>query len=290
MRSVGWTFAVVTLGMGCAGSKGSSGPGPDLHKIVPIKYDVRPEMAPDNYWGGWTDGTVQYLYDETNPPIPADISSTTWPGQMLITTIDVATAKKHAEFDDASFEILVSSPDFPKGIPLDGILHAQGLGYTAVGGRFSYDINGAGEDLTMYAEGGFVFYAKAGVNPDAPAAATLTFSSSDFSPVMLPAGAPPDTSAHCGNPGYGACYDAPTISVSLSSFWRQFVIPFQTMHQAGVGYPVPDFFEKRGLLVDPRSGWGPFVGFELPNNVPFDFWLAGFGYYTKANYDKVAAN
>jgi hypothetical protein len=104
---------------------------------------------------------------------------------------------------------------------------------------------------------------------------------------------PTDTSAHCGNPGYGDCYDFPTVSIPLSAFWRQFVIPLQSMHQAGFGYPVPDFYEQRGLSKGPVSsvsGMGPFVAFDLPKSVSFDFWLAGFGFYTKATCDKLPAN
>jgi hypothetical protein len=262
----------------------------DLHKVYPIDYLIRGEMGPDNnLWGGWTDGTVQYTYDETSPA--PDSSIVLWAGQMVIQTISIATAQKDPDFDDASFQIILASPNAPKALKdpaTSGILHPHGLGWKSVGGSFSYDANGAGEDLTDFAEGGVVFFAKAGTDPNAPKALTLSFNSPDFSPVAAKAvGAAPDTSAHCGNAGYSGCYDVPSVGVALRPFWRQFIIPFRVMRQQGYGYPVTDFYEKRGLTADVAAGKAPFIAFGLPKNAPFDFWLAGFGFYTKAAHDQV---
>jgi hypothetical protein len=283
MRLAGWV--IVGLGCGVAGGCGSKSTAPSKPpKILPIQYDERPEMSVDTLWGGWTDGTSYYTIDGTTP----DGGTESW-GMQSILTIAPTDAAKDPGFGKDSFDALVNKVTFPKGWGLDAVLHAKGWGYSNAGAWLGYDAYGIGEDLSMYAEGGVVFYAKAGTDPNAPTAVTLMFVSPDFvARTPSPVGSSPDLSAHCGNPGYGACWDTPTITVQLGPEWWQYIVPFWAMRQNGTGYPVADFFEARGLQSDPVSGKGALTEFSLPQNVPFDFWIAGFGYYTKANYDKVA--
>jgi hypothetical protein len=266
---------------GCSGK--SSGPTTPP-TILPIKYDQRPEMSVDTPWGGWSDGTSYYTIDTTTP----DGGTESW-GMQAILTISPTDAAQNPGFGKASFDALVNRPDMPKNTPLLAVLHAQGQGYTNAGARLSYDINGTGEDLSMYAEGGVVFYAKVGADLASPSVITVELSTPDFRPVPArPVGVPPDTSAHCGNPGYRDCYDVPTATVQLGTDWWQYIVPFWSMRQQGTGYAVSDFYEARGLGRDPESNNGALVAFDLPKNAPFDFWIAGFGFYTKASYDQVA--
>jgi hypothetical protein len=253
----------------------------NLHQVSTMKYDLRPEMNPDTPWGGWTDGTSYYLIGKTTP----DGGTEVWGAQSVLT---IEPPLDDPEFDNTSFQQMATAKELPPGVVLNAVLHAKGQGYTNSGATIGYDVNGAGEDLSVYAEGGVVFFAKAGVDPNAPSVISLGLGSPDFSPLPAkPVGSPPDTSAHCGNPGYNGCYDGPTVSVQLRPFWRQFIIPFRAMRQQGYGFAVPDFYTARGLRKDPVSNNGARVSFGLPKNAPFDFWFAGFGFYMKAEHDKV---
>jgi hypothetical protein len=251
---------------------------PADHPATKIVFEERPQPANEalSVWGGWTDGTVVYdyaTYKAIDPQYDPLVQPYREPwGAQAIPAVAVNVTNPSAPGYDGDLAALKSTVGITY---LVADVHAKGMGPTTAG-WLSYDVNGTGEDLSAFADGGVVFLAKAGDDPSAAQSLGLNFSSLDFYPWRDPTNPPPG--AHCEYAGAAPCYDYPTITVMLGPKWTQFIVPFGSFHQKGTGLPVPDFFDARGLAQSAT------VGFSLPVQAKVDFWVAAFGFYKAKDY------
>jgi hypothetical protein len=68
------------------------------------------------------------------------------------------------------------------------------------------------------------------------------------------------------------CWDDFAKTITLSTEWRQFVVPFSELAQGGYGYKPPLGFDPKTVFV---------IKFAVPQNLPFDIWMDDIAFYVK---------